>query len=79
MNKRSVSIRGHRTSFSLEDDFWNELKAIADKRGISVAQLVTQVDLRRGEEENLSSALRLFVLRDLKSKLPQNASSGTDS
>lgn len=69
MNKRSVSIRGHRTSFSLEDEFWNELKAIANGRGISVAQLVTQVDLRRNEEENLSSALRLFVLRHLKSKL----------
>ena len=69
MNKRSVSIRGHRTSFSLEDEFWNALKAIARIRQISVAQLVTQVDLRRNEEENLSSALRLFVLRDLKSKL----------
>lgn len=69
MNKRSVSIRGHRTSFSLEDEFWNELKAIAARREISTAQLVTQVDLRRSEEENLSSALRLFVLRDLKSKL----------
>ncbi|MEP0941810.1 MAG: ribbon-helix-helix domain-containing protein [Rhizobiaceae bacterium] len=69
MNKRSVSIRGHRTSFSLEDDFWNELKIIAKVRKISLAQLVTQVDLRRDEEENLSSALRLFVLRELKSKL----------
>lgn len=69
MNKRSVSIRGHRTSFSLEDDFWTELKAIAGVRKISLAQLVTQVDLRRDEEENLSSALRLFVLRELKSKL----------
>ena len=69
MNKRSVSIRGHRTSFSLEDEFWNELKAIAARRKISLAQLVTQVDLRRGEDENLSSALRLFLLRDLKAKL----------
>ena len=71
MNKRSVSIRGHRTSFSLEDEFWNELKAIAARREISTAQLVTQVDLRRSEEENLSSALRLFVLRDLKSRLQE--------
>ncbi|MCJ8307534.1 MAG: ribbon-helix-helix domain-containing protein [Rhizobiaceae bacterium] len=69
MKKRSVSIRGHRTSFSLEDEFWNELKAIAARRKISLAQLVTQVDLRRGEDENLSSALRLFLLRDLKAKL----------
>ena len=69
MKKRSVSIRGHRTSFSLEDEFWNELKAIAARRKISLAQLVTQVDLRRGEDENLSSALRLFLLRDLKARL----------
>ena len=69
MKKRSVSIRGHRTSFSLEDEFWTELKAIAARRKMSIAQLVTQVDLRRGEDENLSSALRLFLLRDLKAKL----------
>ncbi|NKB51393.1 MAG: aryl-sulfate sulfotransferase [Rhizobiaceae bacterium] len=69
MNKRSVSIRGHRTSFSLEDEFWDELKQLADARQMSVAQLVTQVDLRRQETENLSSALRLFVLRQLKAKL----------
>ena len=68
MNKRSVSIRGHRTSFSLEDEFWEELKQIAETRGISLAQLVTQVDVKRKEDENLSSALRLFVLRQLKSK-----------
>ena len=76
MNKRSVSIRGHRTSFSLEDDFWQELKAIAARRKMSLAQLVTQIDVRRSEEENLSSALRLHVLRDLKSRLqppPENS------
>ena len=72
MKKRSVSIGGHRTSFSLEDDFWNELKSHASARGISLAQLVTQVDLKRTEDENLSSALRLFVLRDLKSKLAES-------
>ncbi|MEP1208785.1 MAG: ribbon-helix-helix domain-containing protein [Rhizobiaceae bacterium] len=70
MNKRSVSIRGHRTSFSLEDEFWNELKQLAAGRQISVAQLVTQIDLRRTEDQNLSSALRLHVLRQLKSKIP---------
>jgi predicted DNA-binding ribbon-helix-helix protein len=76
MNKRSVSIRGHRTSFSLEDEFWSELKTIAGNRQISVAQLVTQVDLRRDENENLSSALRLFVLRQLKTKLVESEANG---
>ena len=67
MAKRSVSIRGHRTSFSLEDEFWMELKSIARHRKISLAQLVTQIDIMRGEEQNLSSALRLHVLAWLKS------------
>ena len=69
MSKRSVSIRGHRTSFSIEDEFWSELKGIAELRKMSIAQLVTQVDLRRQEDENLSSALRLFVLKNLQNKL----------
>lgn len=71
VNKRSVAIRGHRTSFSLEDEFWVELKQISQTRKISLAQLVTQVDLRRQEDENLSSALRLFVLRQLKIQLSE--------
>ena len=71
VNKRSVSIRGHRTSFSLEDEFWTELKQIAALRKISLAQLVTQIDLRRQEDQNLSSALRLFVLRQLKSAVSE--------
>ncbi len=66
MKKRSVSIRGHRTSFSIEDEFWDELKAIAVGKQMSLAQLVTQVDIRRSPEQNLSSALRLYVLNFIK-------------
>ena len=69
MNKRSVTIRGHATSFSLEEEFWSELKSIAAIRKISVAQLVTRIDAKRGEDENLSSALRLHVLRNLQKRL----------
>lgn len=68
MVKRSVSIRGHRTSFSLEDEFWTELKAIADLRKMSVAQLVTQIDSKRLADQNLSSALRLHVLAWVKAE-----------
>ena len=67
MNKRSVSIRGHSTSFSIEDEFWVELKTISSERKISLAQLVTQIDAKRGADQNLSSALRVFVLSQLKS------------
>ncbi|WP_295813393.1 ribbon-helix-helix domain-containing protein [uncultured Nitratireductor sp.] len=67
--KRSVSIRGHRTSISLEKPFLEELEAIARRRGIPLAALIAEVDANRAEENNLSSKLRLCVLRDLKTRL----------
>lgn len=60
--KRSVMIAGHRTSVSLEAPFWDALKEIAQARATSVQALVGQVDAGRGRA-NLSSALRVFVLR----------------
>ena len=60
--KRSVIINGHKTSVSLEDAFWSEVKAIAAERNLSLRELVSLVDHERGEGSNLSSALRLFVL-----------------
>lgn len=63
--KRSLSIAGHRTSVSLEEIFWSELRAIAEKRGLSVAALVAEIDARRGQA-NLSSALRVHVLQNAK-------------
>lgn len=63
--KRSITIAGHRTSISLEPEFWAELTAIAALEKLSLNKLVTKIDLERGG--NLSSALRLYVLRHLKS------------
>ena len=63
--KRSLSISGHRTSISLEEIFWSELRAIAERRAQSVASLVAEIDAGRGEA-NLSSALRVFVLQQAK-------------
>ncbi|SFJ36573.1 ribbon-helix-helix domain-containing protein [Aerobium aerolatum] len=60
--KRSVSIRGHRTSFSIEQPFFDDLLRIAAQREISLARLVGEVDEARPRETNLSSALRLHVL-----------------
>jgi hypothetical protein len=51
----------HKTSVSLEDEFWNALKEIAGKRAIHISELVAGVVEQRGHG-NLSSALRLFVL-----------------
>ncbi len=68
VRKRSISIRGHRTSFSLEQPFHDELAAIAARRGMAVAALVAEVDATRPREANLSSALRVHVLEWLKSR-----------
>ena len=67
MKKRSVSIRGHRTSLSLEDGFWEELARIAQLRGTSVASLIAEIDNSRSG--GLSSAVRLFVLDTLKQEV----------
>jgi predicted DNA-binding ribbon-helix-helix protein len=64
--KRSVTIRGHRTSFSLEQAFLDELQAIAAARSVTLAALVAEIDENRPREANLSSALRLYVLKQVK-------------
>lgn len=66
VRKHSVTIRGHRTSFSLERPFLDDLRAIATRRGITLAALVAEVDATRPREANLSSALRIFVLDQAK-------------
>ena len=62
--KRSLVIAGHRTSISLEEAFWRELKALAKKRAQSINALVAEIDARRGEA-NLSSAIRVFLFESV--------------
>ena len=69
MKKRSVTIAGHRTSITLEEAFWQELKALAETRQQSLNELVTLIDKERDLKNNLSSALRLYVLIELKALL----------
>lgn len=59
--KRSFSLRGHKTSVSLEKAFWRVLEDVAKTQGVSLAHLVTQVDEKRSG--SLASALRLYALR----------------
>jgi predicted DNA-binding ribbon-helix-helix protein len=59
--KRSIVVAGRKTSVSLEAAFWHGLKDIASTRGMRVYDIVTTIDLRR-QHDNLSSAIRLFVL-----------------
>jgi predicted DNA-binding ribbon-helix-helix protein len=63
--KRSVVIAGHRTSVSVEEAFWYELKQLAEKEGLSIAAMIARIDGSRGRN-NLSSAIRLAVLTHLK-------------
>lgn len=59
--KRSIVIAGHKTSVSLEDAFWNGLKAIAHGRKMNLSDLIASIDAQR-KHANLSSVIRLFVL-----------------
>ena len=60
--KRSVIIDGQKTSVSLEDPFWTDMKKIAHAQQMTLSALVAEIDGTR-EHGNLSSAIRLFVLR----------------
>ncbi len=65
--KHSLVIAGHRTSISLEDAFWSELKTYAAERGLSLAALVAEIDGTRGPA-NLSSAIRVAILERLRAR-----------
>lgn len=73
IRKYSTTLHGHRTSFSLEPAFHDELKTIAEARGMPVAALIREIDDARGVDGNLSSALRLHVLDWLKRKAGDTA------
>ncbi len=62
LEKRSITLAGHRTSVALEAEFWAALEALAARQPQSLASLVAQVDAARGAERPLASALRIFAL-----------------
>jgi predicted DNA-binding ribbon-helix-helix protein len=71
LQKHSVSIAGHRTSVTLETAFWESLTAIAQQRKATVAALIADIDDARADDPaapNLSSAIRVFVLKTLSSR-----------
>jgi len=71
--KRSIVIAGHKTSVSLEDEFWNGLKEIARDQRATLSNLVGEVDTRRSHG-NLSSTIRLFVLDHYRARMAALAS-----
>ena len=65
MHKISVSLSGHQTSISLEQEFFDVLQTIAKERGISVASIIKNIDESRLPESNLSSEIRIWILKQI--------------
>lgn len=63
--KHSVTLRGHRTSVSLEPEFWDAFRQIADQSGKTLNGLAIEIDEARGDV-GLASAIRVYVLKTLQ-------------
>ncbi len=66
--KRSLTLRGHRTSVSLEDEFWQAFRRIAAAKGRPINELAAEIDASRGTGTGLASAIRLYVLSELQAR-----------
>lgn len=66
--KRSLTLRGHATSVSLEDPFWSAFRDIAAARGVSVSALAAEIDAQRGLDAGLASAIRVYVLEHFRGR-----------
>ena len=67
IKKRSVTIGNHRTSISIESEFWNELKILSEQQNISLNKLILRIDNEKPKDYgNLSSYIRVWVLQKLK-------------
>jgi len=70
MKKHSVQLSGHATSVCVEDIFWDTLNQLAQEKNLSLRQLLIKID--NAHNGNLSSAIRVFVLKELLQKITQN-------
>ena len=73
--KRSIVVGGHKTSVSLEDDFWAALREIALRDRTTLSGLVGSIDSQR-QHGNLSSAVRLFVFNHYRQRIEASANQG---
>lgn len=69
--KHSLTLNGHRTSVTLEQEFWDAFREIAKARGLALNALAAEIDAERGVETGLATAIRLSVLRSLKDGQPR--------
>lgn len=67
--KHSLTLRGHRTSVSLEDEFWQAFRQIASQKDIPINTLAAEIDADRGVDLGLASAIRLYVLRHFRDQV----------
>ena len=65
IKKRSINIHGHQTSISLEPEFWDALKSLAENKNLSLNKIIAKIDDDRAPENNLSSAIRIYILKSL--------------
>ena len=70
VEKRSITLEGHRTSISLEAEFWEAFKKIARERKMAINALISEIDSLR--TTNLSSALRVYILKHWQGKVAQD-------
>ena len=76
LKKRSVDIAGHRTSVSIEAPFWDALREIAARKNVSVNELIATIDGAR--QGNLSSAIRVYVLREMQKQMREGFVPGSN-
>ena len=66
--KHSLTLRGHRTSVSLEDEFWRAFREIAKEKSKPINVLAAEIDAERGVDVGLASAIRVYVLNHFRKK-----------
>ncbi|WP_299922092.1 ribbon-helix-helix domain-containing protein [uncultured Pelagimonas sp.] len=68
--KHSLTLKGHRTSVSLEAEFWREFRTIAARRNLPINALAAEIDAARDPDVGLASSIRVFILNDLLDPKP---------
>ena len=70
--KHSIVVAGRKTSVSLEDEFWKAFREIASERHLTLSDLVNDIEAERQQGNNLSSAIRLFVLGQYRNQIAEH-------
>jgi predicted DNA-binding ribbon-helix-helix protein len=75
--KHSLTLRGHRTSVSLEDEFWMAFRKIALEQSVPINVLAARIDAERGTSAGLATAIRLFVLSHYEERIRELTETGS--